>query len=505
MIELTLESIPSFWPEITLSLTFVISMIVELIVGRKGKTSTGMTTGLIVLLGFTVTILQMPFQDLEPRLLFGTMITLDPFAAFFKYLIVAAGIIVIVFSMQSHEVRRQETVGEFFCFIAAMTFGMFLMAGASNLLMIYLSIELVSLSSYILAGFSKKLKRSGEAALKYVLFGGAASGVMLYGMSLLYGLTGALDIYSIQSSLAAGMVVNVHDWSFVVLMLSIIMILVGFGYKISAVPFHFWTPDVYEGAPVSVTAYLSVASKAAGFAVMARFFYVTFFDSVLDLGKWGSLPLVDWNMIIALLSVLTMTLGNVVAIWQDNLKRMLAYSSIAHAGYLMMGLVVMSDLGLTAMLTYFVIYFFMNLGAFYIVMSVADRIGSEHIDDYRGLGRRAPVIGVGFSIFLVSLTGLPPLAGFIGKWMLFSAVIEAHFIWLAVIGVLNSAISLYYYARVFRNMYLREPLNGDESPIVFSPLVIVITILFIIPNIIFGVYFGPLISYAQRSVELFLQ
>ncbi|MBN1446835.1 MAG: NADH-quinone oxidoreductase subunit N, partial [Bacteroidetes bacterium] len=262
MIELTLESIPSFWPEITLSLTFVIAMIVEFIVGGKGKRSTGMTTGLFVLLGFTVTILQMPFQDLEPRLLFGTMITLDPFAAFFKYLILAAGIVTIVFSMQSQEVRKQDTVGEFFCFIAAMTFGMFLMAGASNLLMIYLSIELVSISSYILAGFSKKLKRSGEAALKYVLFGGAASGVMLYGISILYGLTGALDIYSVQAALASGATVDIHDWSFVALVLSTIMILAGFGYKISAVPFHFWTPDVYEGAPVSITAYLSVASKA---------------------------------------------------------------------------------------------------------------------------------------------------------------------------------------------------------------------------------------------------
>ncbi|MBN1446871.1 MAG: NADH-quinone oxidoreductase subunit N, partial [Bacteroidetes bacterium] len=275
--------------------------------------------------------------------------------------------------------------------------------------------------------------------------------------------------------------------------------------KISAVPFHFWTPDVYEGAPVSITAYLSVASKAAGFAVMIRFFYVTFYDSVLDVGRWASLPLMDWNMVIALLSVLTMTLGNVVAIWQDNLKRMLAYSSIAHAGYIMMGLVVMSDLGLTAMLMYFVIYFFMNLGAFYVVMSVADRIGSEHIDDYRGLGKRAPVVGVGLSVFLVSLTGLPPLAGFVGKWMLFSAVIDGQFIWLAIIGVINSAISLYYYARVLRNMYLREPMNGDDSPIHFSPLVIVITILFIVPNIVFGLYFGPLVSYAQQSIRLFLQ
>ncbi|MFZ1730489.1 MAG: NADH-quinone oxidoreductase subunit N [Bacteroidota bacterium] len=504
MIEIIFNSIQSFWPEITMSLTFVVAMIVEFATGRKGQSSTGMTTGLFVLAGFTITILQLPFLSAEPRLLFGTMITLDPLAMFFKYLILATGIVIIVFSMQSAEIRKQDTIGEFYCFIAAMTFGMLLMTGASNLLMIYLSIELVSISSYILAGFSKKLNRSAEAALKYVLFGGAASGFMLFGMSLLYGLTGALDIYTIQAGLASGAYVH-GSGSFYPFLLSIILIMVGFGYKISAVPFHFWTPDVYEGAPITVTAYLAVASKAAGFAILIRFFYVTFFDSMVDVGKWVSLPHFEWNIVIAVLSVLTMTLGNLVAVWQDNLKRMLAYSSIAHAGYILMGLVVMSDLGLTAMLMYFLIYFFMNLGAFYVVMVVADRIGSEHIDDYRGLGKRSPVIAVGLSVFLVSLTGLPPLAGFVGKWMLFSAVVEANFIWLAIIGVINSAVSLYYYARVLRNMYLREPLNGDTSPITFSPLVIVTTIIFIVPNILFGVYFGPLVSYAQHSVQMFLR
>ncbi|MBR9977676.1 MAG: NADH-quinone oxidoreductase subunit N [Bacteroidetes bacterium] len=503
MIENIFRSIPSFWPEITMSLTFVVAMVVELITGRKGRTSTGMITGAFVLAGFIITMLQLPFQSPEPRMLFGTMYVVDPFALFFKYLILATGIVIIVFSMQSRELRDQDTVGEFFCFIAAMTFGMMLMTGASNLLMIYLSIELVSLTSYILAGFSKTRHRSGEAALKYVLFGAAASGIMLYGISLLYGLTGVLDIYTIQAGLAAGVFVH-GATEFWPLLIAVIMILAGFGYKISAVPFHFWTPDVYEGAPITMTAFLAVASKAAGFAIMIRFFYVTFYDSLIDVGKWVSLPHIEWNLLIAILSVLTMTLGNLVAIWQDNLKRMLAYSSIAHAGYILMGVVVMTDLGIASILMYFMIYFFMNLGAFFVVMAVADRIGSEHIDDYRGLGKRAPVIGVGLSIFLVSLTGLPPLAGFIGKWMLFSAVIEAQYVWLAVIGVINSAISLYYYARVFRNMYLREPLDGDTSPISFRPFVIVITILFIVPNIVFGLYFGPLISFAQQSVRMFM-
>lgn len=503
MIDNIFNSISSFWPEITMSLTFVLAMVVEFGTGKKGNTSAGRITGFFVLAGFILTILQMPFQNPEPRMLFGSMYTVDPFAIFFKYLILATGIVVIVFSMQSEELRRQETVGEFYCFIAATTFGMMLMTGASNLLMIYLAIELVSIPSYVLAGFSKKLHRSTEASLKYVLFGGAASGIMLFGMSLLFGLSGSFDIHQIQAGLASGALA--HDataiWAWLI---AVIMILVGFGYKISAVPFHFWTPDVYEGAPITVTAFLAVASKAAGFAVMIRFFYATFFDAMVDAGKWVILPHVDWTMLLAILSVITMTLGNLVAVWQDNLKRMLAYSSIAHAGYLLMGTVVLSDLGLTAILMYFVIYFFMNLGAFYVVMVVADKIGSEHIDDYRGLGKRAPVVAVGLSVFLVSLTGLPPLAGFVGKWMLFSAVMEANYFWLAIIGVINSAISLYYYARVFRNMYLREPMNGDTTPITFSPLVIVMTILFIVPNVVFGLYFGPLIAFAQQSVKIFL-
>ena len=503
MIENIFSSIPSFWPEITMSLTFVGAMVVEFITGRQGKSSTGMITGFFVLAGFIITILQLPFQNPEPRLLFGTMYTIDPFALFFKYVILATGIVVIVFSMQSEELRRQETVGEFFCFIAAATFGMLLMTGASHLLMIYLSIELVSISSYVLAGFSKKEHRSAEASLKYVLFGAAASGIMLFGISILYGMTGAFDIYTIQQGLASGTIAH-HSFALWPLLIAVVMILAGFGYKISAVPFHFWTPDVYEGAPITVTAFLAVASKAAGFAIMLRFFAVTFFDALVDVGKWVSLPHVEWNLLLAILSVLTMTLGNIIAVWQDNLKRMLAYSSIAHAGYLLMGAVVMSDLGISAILMYFVIYFFMNLGAFYVVMVVADKIGSEHIDDYRGLGKRAPIVGVGLSVCLVSLPGLPPLAGFVGKWMLFSAVIEANFIWLAIIGVINSAISLYYYARVFRNMYLRAPMDGDESPITFSPLVIAMTILFIVPNIVFGLYFGPLVHFAQQSVRIFL-
>jgi NADH-quinone oxidoreductase subunit N len=504
MIEITFSSIPYFWPEIILALTFVVAMTVEFILGRKGRVYSGTTTGLVVLSGFIVAGLQIALTDMEPRGLFGTMYVIDPFSVFFKYFILATGAVIIVFSMQSAELRQEGSRGEFYCFIAAMTVGMVLMSGASNLLMLYMAVEMVSIPSYVLAGFSKTRRRSGEAALKYVIFGGASSGIMLYGISLLYGLTGALDLATIQGMLATGGVAH-SAGSYTILIIAIVMITAGFGYKISAVPFHFWTPDVYEGAPITVTALLSVASKAAGFAMMIRFFYVTFFDALMDPGYWASLPYIEWNMLIAILSVLTMTLGNLVAIWQDNLKRMLAYSSIAHAGYMLMGLVVMSDFGIASILMYFIVYFFMNLGAFYIVMVVADSTGSEHIDDYNGLAARAPLLAAGLAICLVSLTGLPPLAGFIGKWMLFSAVMDGQFYWLAVIGVINSAISLYYYARVMRNMYLRDAPVGTAPKLQLGPLTVVITVLFIIPNILFGLYWGPLVSIAQRSAEIFLR
>ncbi len=492
-------SFPYFWPEITLAITFVAAMMVEFLFRGQRK-----LTASVVLFGFVSALLLLPFVPADAKMLFGTMYVSDPFSLFFKYFIIASGVVIVLFSLQSAELARERVNGgEFFCYIAALTLGMVLMSGASNLLMMYMAIELVSLSSYILAGFSKSSRRSIEAAMKYVLYGGVSSALMLYGISILYGLAGSLDLSAIQSALAGGAIQG--GWSVAALIGSIVLILAGFGYKISAVPFHFWTPDVYEGAPITVTAFLAVASKAAGFAIMLRFFYVTFFDAMIGPGYWISLAGIDWNIIIAILSVLTMTLGNFVAIWQDNLKRMLAYSSIAHAGYMLMGVVVMSNAGLTAILLYFMVYFFMNVGAFYVVMVIADKLGSEHIDDYRGLGKRAPLLGVALTIFLMSLTGLPPTAGFVGKLMLFSAVLDSKFIWLAIVGALNSVVSLYYYARVFRNMYLRDSMDGDESPVSFPPVVAVVLVLFIIPNIVFGLYFQPLLAIAQNSITILIR
>jgi NADH-quinone oxidoreductase subunit N len=285
------------------------------------------------------------------------------------------------------------------------------------------------------------------------------------------------------------------------LLISSIMILAGFGYKISAVPFHFWTPDVYEGAPITVTAFLSVASKAAGFALMIRFLVSTATPS-LGVDVMAVVQTFEWPKLIAIMSVLTMTLGNIVAIWQNNLKRLLAYSSIAHAGTMLMAVTVFSQNGVAAVLIYFVVYLFMNLGAFYLVMLVAGATGSEDIDSYKGLGHRAPLVGVSLVIFLISLTGLPPTAGFIGKLYVFSALLDAQWIWLAIVGALNSVISLYYYVRVIRNMYLRDP-DSAPAPVVLTGAQTVLLMVFLVPTLVLGVYFAPLVDWAHASVALF--
>ncbi len=433
-------------------------------------------------------------------ILFGPMYTIDPFSVFFKFVVLAASILIVLFSLGSKELQHaHRRMGEYYALILAMTLGMFLMTGATNLLFMYIALELTSLSSYILAGFTREQEDSAEASLKYVIYGAVSSGLMLYGISIMYGLTGAIDIFNIDMAIMNGQVNSIA------LLLSVVLILAGFGYKISAVPFHFWTPDVYQGAPTTITAFLSVASKAAGFAMMIRFFKVSFIDIsqyVQGAATWTIIKGINWPEVIAILAVLTMTLGNLVAVWQSNMKRLLAYSSIAHAGYLMMGMVVLSNEGIAAIMIYFVMYLLMNLGAFYIVMIVAEKTGSEDIDEYKGLGPRAPFIGVAMAIFLVSLTGLPPTAGFIGKFYLFTALINGKWIWLAIVGAINSVISLYYYARVFRNLFIREP-EGSVEPIRFNRWQIALVLILVIPTIGLGLYFTPVVEAVMHSVAMF--
>ncbi len=492
MTEQVLANLSFFVPETILVLTFCIVVIANL-VSKENK-------ALPILLALAGTVVAGFFAIDQYSMntpIFSGMITVDAFSSFFKILLAVSTAFILLFSFSSTEVQGAvKRVGEYASLIVSATLGMYLMAGASNLLMIVLAIELTSLSSYILAGYTKEAPDSSEASLKYVIYGGLSSGIMLYGISLLYGVTGAMDLVGIREALAAEAAVN-----YPVLLVATIMILVGFGFKISAVPFHFWTPDVYEGAPITITAFLSVASKAAGFAVMIRFFVTTSYG---DVGSdvFATLQNFEWPKLLAIISVLTMTLGNIVAVWQDNMKRLLAYSSIAHAGYMLMGVVVFSLTGLSAVLIYLVAYLFMNLGAFYIVMLVAGKTGSEGIDSYKGLGYRTPLLSVAFVIFLISLTGLPPTAGFVGKLYLFSALLDGDWIWLAVIGALNSVISLYYYVRVIRNMYLRDPESSTAVVSLTRPQTLMLFCL-LAPTLILGLYFAPLVDLANASVALF--
>jgi NADH-quinone oxidoreductase subunit N len=493
-----LDSLSKFLPEIALSVSILVLLIVELFSKKKSNIS-----GYLAFIGLIITwILTIQQNNLGAQANFFQMIVIDPFSYFFKTLLLLSAMLIIVFSFLSDDVKKIDyKTQEYYTLILTLTLGGFLMASSVNLLMMYLSLEMVSLSSYVLAGYFKKQRRSNEAALKYVIYGGVSSGLMLFGISLLYGICGTADIFAISRFLSNNPV------NFIALLISIFLIMAGFGYKISAVPFHFWTPDVYEGAPLPITAFLSVSSKAAGFAMLIRFF-LTAFKNANPIPGHENIPMFNmlqglhWNEIIAVVSVATMTLGNFVAIWQDNVKRLLAYSSIAQAGYILLAFVVVTPQGISAMIIYIAVYLFMNLGAFFSAIMLANKFGTESINDMKGFGYRAPFLCVSFGIFLFSLTGVPLTAGFIGKFYIFSALINSGYVWLALIGLLNSVVSLYYYVKILKNMFLIQP-AGNAAKETFGIAYNIILIILIVPTIILGVYFGPLTKFAEYSSQLF--
>ena len=491
-----LLSIKLFIPELIIVATVLIGIIADLFYSKKKSYLTGywILGGLILAL---IAILLHNPQNVTT--LFTDMVALDPFAVFFKLIILIATIFVVLISRYNKEFTDYR-VGEYYVLLAIMVFGLFLMVSAVDLIMIYLAIETVSIMSFILAGYLKSERRSNESALKYVIYGAFSSGLMLFGMSILFGLTGVTKICLIGNNLMA-----LEGGANFALMISFVLILAGFAYKISVVPFHFWTPDVYEGAPTTITAFLSVAPKAAGFAVVIRFFHIVFGDSVaLQAGTWLTQTEIPWAQILALLAVITMTLGNVVAIQQDNIKRMLAYSSIAHAGYMLMVLPVLSSDSIYAIMLYLFIYIFMNLGAFFTVIVVKNITGGETFADFRGLGWKMPLVGFVMTVFMFSLTGLPPTAGFIGKFYLFASLIKggSQFYWIAFVGVINSVISLYYYMRVVKVMYFDgEPQKTISNPILPVTLILLVLATFII---IFGIYWTPLADWVRNSLIFYI-
>jgi NADH-quinone oxidoreductase subunit N len=360
--------------------------------------------------------------------------------------------------------------------------------------MAYLALEFVSLVSYALTGFLPHNRRSGEAALKYLIYGGVASGAMIYGMSWLFGLTGSMD----YAGIAAG-VARLGPESHGTLFLGFVLVLAGFGYKIAAVPFHMWAPDVYTGAPIPITAFLAVGSKAAGFAMLLRFFdFGVTPDGPAE--AFINIPIVPlaWMM-----CAVTMTLGNLAALSQTNMKRLLAYSSIAHAGYVLLGFTAFAHAGMQAVLFYLVVYYLMNLGAFWVVMLIANATGREDMDAYRGLAWRGGALpAVALAVFLFSLAGLPPLAGFVGKFYVFAAGIEGGLYTLVVIAVLNSVVSLYYYVRVVKRMFLDQPEPSD--PVLAFPLTDLGAVgALSVATLYLGVRFGWLLEWVEDGRRVF--
>jgi NADH-quinone oxidoreductase subunit N len=499
----SVDSLAYFYPEGVLSLTIVVIFIADLLVKDKEQLGNVALIGVTLALVFTSGLSLFGHRLLaglqcgsDGCWLFHRMIVLDNFAIFFKVVLALSGWGAVWMSLGSNEVKGPNQ-GEYYGILLGSTLGMFFMASAANLLMAYLSLEFVSLTSYVLTGYQRHNRRSGEAALKYLIYGGVASGAMIYGMSWIFGLTGSMDYAEINAALMQG------DPNRLALLIALVLIFAGFGYKIAAVPFHMWAPDVYHGAPIPITAFLTVGSKAAGFALLMRFFYPVL-SQAGEGGAWHILAGVDWPQLMLVVSMITMTLGNLAALNQQNVKRLLAYSSIAHAGYTLMGFVVLSDEGLRAMLFYLVVYYLMNLGAFLVVMVVANNTGREDLEGFRGLAWRGGALpAIAMAIFLFSLTGLPPFAGFIGKFYLFSAVVKEHFYYLAVVGILNSVVSLYYYVRIVKTMFLDAPL-GTEGEVTLDPhngsLLAVLSVM----TVVLGLYWAPVVEFANRSAHFFL-
>jgi NADH-quinone oxidoreductase subunit N len=417
--------------------------------------------------------------------LFSGVYIVDLFALFFKVIAVASVGLVILSAIEFMRGRTRYR-GEFYTLLLFAALAISLVAAATDLILIYLAIELLSITSYILTGYLREDPKSNEAAIKYFLYGATASAVMLYGMSLLYGATGSTNLSQIAMALGEA------DASLRgIVFPAVILLLAGFGFKIGAVPFHQWAPDAYEGAPTPVTAFLSVGPKVAGFAVLARVF-LTALPSFQP----------DWVALLASISAVTMTLGNLVAIWQRNIKRMLAYSSIAQAGYILLGVVAASALGMTSLVFYLIIYLFANLGAFIVIITFSNGGGGDAIEDYAGLSQRSPGLALAMLLFLLSLAGIPPLAGFVGKFYLFAAVMKEGFLWLVLVGVLNSIVSLYYYLQVVRQMYIIPPRTEEPGPA--SPALSGALLITMAGVLLLGIYPAPLVELIRVAARALL-
>ncbi len=478
-------SIASFEPSTLLIVLPEILLLVLagiiLVVGLVSQRSRGLLLAWLTALGLTgiliITLLYGRPGENEV-LIFGGMLRHDWMAFSFKVLFLFAAAMTALLSI---DVEGVEDRGEYYALLVVATLGMSLMASSADLIMLFLAIEMTSIPLYILAGFMKGDDKSTEAGLKYFLFGALTSAVMLYGFSLLYGFSGDTNIYRLSEAMRAG---AVSPWMIGGMA---VLVLVGFSFKISAVPFQFWAPDVYEGAPTPITAFISTASKAAGFAVLLRFMLAVF-------------PAIEaeWVTLVAIIATVTMTVGNLLALPQTNIKRLLAYSSIAHAGYAMIGLVALSSFGTASVIFYLIGYIVTNIAAFAVVILFARSAGSDEIVDYAGMSRRSPGLALVLLVALLSLGGMPPLAGFVAKFYVFAAAVESGWIWLAFVGVLNAIIGLYYYMTILKVVYLYRS-EDEDKPIAIPRSYALVLVICVIAILAIGTLSAPWLDWSVNS------
>lgn len=471
------QMILAILPELLLLVLAGAVLVVDILLSEEHKRYLGWLTagGLGVILIITLLASR---PSVEPVILWGGMLRFDWLAFVFKGLVIFGAAITALFAM---DVEGLGDRGEAYILMLTSAIGMNFMAASADLIMLFLAIETTSIPLYVLAGFFNNDEKSTEAGFKYLLFGAMASAIMLYGFSLLYGFTGMTDLYQLAQAMRSG------ELATITVVGSMLLVLVGFGFKISAVPFHFWAPDVYEGAPTPIAGFLSTASKAAGFAVLIRVM-IAAFPSVAF----------QWGAFLAALSTVTMTLGNTVALAQQNIKRLLAYSSIAHAGYALIGVVALSDFGIASAVFYLIAYLITNLAAFGVVTVVGRVIGSDEIAAYAGLSRRSLGVSLALLVAFLSLAGMPPLAGFVAKVWVFAAAVRSNLIWLAFVGVLNAIVGLYYYLIVLKVVYLYRS-DDDHKPLpITRPHALALAVL-TIGIILVGTIMAPWWGFADTA------
>ncbi len=467
-------------PVLVLTAATILLLLLEFVPARPNGNRGGIVSLLALLLaGFAAWRVAGDKRDL-----FGGMFVHDPLTVFFTVLFAAIGVVSVLASWD-YVKRTRINQAEYYALLLSSVLGMILMAASNDLITIFLGLELMSLSLYIMVGFRRSRLESNEAALKYFLLGAFASGFLLYGIALLYGATGTSNLARMGEFLSDSPLKDNP-----LLLVGALLVFAGFGFKVAAVPFHMWTPDAYEGAPTSVTGFMSAGAKAAGFAALLR------------VGLRALEPVqADWTQMIAVIAFLTMTVGNVTALLQNNLKRMLAYSSIAHAGYILVAVAAGGPDGASAAVFYLAVYSFMNLGAFAILtMMGKGRDERVLVSDLAGLGFRAPFLGLAMTVFMISLGGIPPTAGFMGKVYVFGTAIKNPALtWLVIAGVLNSVVSVFYYLRVTVAMYMREP-EGEPVPVSWGvPVTLAVLIAFAV-TLYFGVQAQDLWAQARNSV-----